>query len=56
MPVVLHCRRPPEELEAPAQRLLDYHVQELQRYRTAVRIMGQDILSIRHRIRELEVI
>ena len=48
-------RRAPEDLDAQSQRLLDYQMQELEKYRLAVRTMGQDIIALRQQIRELEV-
>ena len=48
-------RRAPEDLDAQSQRLLDYQMQELEKYRLAVRTMGQDIIALRQQIRDLEV-
>ena len=42
-------------MDVQGQRLLDYQMQELEKYRMAIKTMGQDILSLRQQIRELEV-
>ncbi len=35
--------------------LLDYQIQEVQKYRVAVHKMGEDILNLRKQIQDLEV-
>ena len=46
------CR--PEDLERSQLSLLDHQMRELEKYRTAVHKMGQDILTLQDKIRDLE--
>lgn len=45
----------PEDIDKTSMALLDHQMKELEDYRTAVRKMGQDILSLRGQIKELEI-
>ena len=44
----------PEDLERSQLSLLDHQMRELEKYRTAVHKMGQDILTLQDKIRDLE--
>ena len=44
----------PEDLERGQLTLLDHQMRELEKYRTAVHKMGQDILTLRQQIRDVE--
>ncbi|KAL5018838.1 hypothetical protein ScPMuIL_004560 [Solemya velum] len=46
--------RPTDELDKTSTNLLEHQLNELEHYRTAVHKMGQDILTLRQQIRELE--
>ena len=44
----------PEDLDKTSLQLLDHQMRELEKYRTAVHKMGEDILTLRQQIRDLE--
>ena len=51
--MLLFARAAPGDLDKAEANLLDHQMKELDRYRTAVHKMGQDILSLRQQLREL---